>query len=266
MTGGPGTGKTAVLRERFARLIEGGADPERVALVVGSRRARDEAREALLARFHGSLPELRVVTIHGAGASRLNARFRRLDYAEPPDLLPAGDQFALVQELLSDQDPGTWPAYGHMLGMRAFADEVRQFLSRAQEALLTPEDIEERADEGRAHRVEGARAVPSRVPGRDRRAERRRLRRPAATRGAGAHGRRAAARPPARRRLPGHDVRRRGDLAGLAPADLVVAGDAGRARVLVPGDDRRADPPLRRAVRGRGRHRARRRRIARQAA
>ena len=146
VTGGPGTGKTAVLRERFARLLEGGADPERVAFVVGSRRARDEAREALLARFQGSLPELRVVTIHGVARHVLNARFRRLDYPEPPDLLPAGDQFALVQELLSEQDPEQWPAYGHMLGMRAFADEVRQFLSRAQEALLTPDDILERAE------------------------------------------------------------------------------------------------------------------------
>jgi superfamily I DNA/RNA helicase len=146
VTGGPGTGKTAVLRERFAQLLEGGADPERVAFVVGSRRARDEAREALLARFQGSLPELRVVTIHGVARHVLNARFRRLDYPEPPDLLPAGDQFGLVQELLSEQDPGQWPAYGHMLGMRAFADEVRQFLSRAQEALLTPDDILERAE------------------------------------------------------------------------------------------------------------------------
>jgi hypothetical protein len=39
ITGGPGTGKTAVLRERFARLIEAGAEPERTALVLGSRRA-----------------------------------------------------------------------------------------------------------------------------------------------------------------------------------------------------------------------------------
>ncbi|MFI5053352.1 MAG: ATP-dependent helicase [Acidimicrobiia bacterium] len=146
VTGGAGTGKTAVLRERFARLLENGADPERVALVVGSRPARDGAREALLARFQGSLPELRVVTIHGLARHVLNARFRRLDYPEPPDLLPAGDQFALVQDLLCDQDPTAWPAYGHMLGMRAFADEVRQFLSRAQEALLTPEDIERLAE------------------------------------------------------------------------------------------------------------------------
>ena len=51
ITGGPGTGKTAVLRERFARLIEAGAEPERTALVLGSRRARDAARAALLDRL-----------------------------------------------------------------------------------------------------------------------------------------------------------------------------------------------------------------------
>ena len=87
-----------------------------------------------------------MVTIHGVARHVLNARFRRLDYPEPPDLLPAGDQFALVQEFLSEQDPAQWPAYGRMLRMRAFADEVRQFLSRAQEALLTPDGILERAE------------------------------------------------------------------------------------------------------------------------
>lgn len=146
VTGGPGSGKTAVLRERFVRLLEAGADPERVALVVGSRRARDNAREALLARFTASLPELRVVTVHGLARHVVNARSRRLNHQEPPELLPAADQFALVQELLGEQDPADWPAYGHMLGMRAFADEVRQFLSRAQESLRTPQDIEHQAE------------------------------------------------------------------------------------------------------------------------
>ena len=46
VTGPAGTGKSAVLRERFARLVEGGADPDRIALVVGSvvgaRVARDQ--------------------------------------------------------------------------------------------------------------------------------------------------------------------------------------------------------------------------------
>ena len=145
VTGGPGTGKTAILRERFARLVEGGADPERVVLVVGSRRARDASRAALLERLprrspnsgrHDPRPRV----------PRREDRFEALGYAEPPQVLSASEQFAKVRELLDDQDPAEWPAYGSLLGLRGFADEVRQFVLRAQEALRSPEDIAEAAD------------------------------------------------------------------------------------------------------------------------
>ncbi len=145
MTGGAGTGKTAALRERLASLMDAGADPERIALIVGSRRAREEAAAYLLERLQGSLPTLHVLTIHGLAFHVLSERFSKLGYTEPPSVLSAADQFARVRELLANQDVGRWPAYGHLLEMRAFADEVRQFLSRAQESLRTPEDIEERA-------------------------------------------------------------------------------------------------------------------------
>ncbi|MEO8292021.1 MAG: ATP-dependent DNA helicase [Actinomycetota bacterium] len=147
VTGGAGTGKSAVLRERFARLLEGGADPERVALVVRSKRAKDEARAALLDRIHGSLPSLRVLTIHGLASAVVTERRADLGYDEPPEILSAADQFAKVRELMADQDPSAWPAYGRMLELRGFADEVRQFLSRAQESLLAPADIEAAATE-----------------------------------------------------------------------------------------------------------------------
>jgi superfamily I DNA/RNA helicase/RecB family exonuclease len=147
VTGGAGTGKTAVLRERFARLLESGADPERITLVVGSKRAKDAARTALLERIHGSLPSLRVLTIHGLASAVVTERRADLGYDEPPAILSAADQFAKVRELLADQDRGAWPAYGPMLELRGFADEVRQFLSRAQDSLLTPDDIEAAAAE-----------------------------------------------------------------------------------------------------------------------
>jgi len=141
VVGGAGTGKTAVLRERFARLIEGGAEPERVALVVGSRRARDDARAALLARLRTSLPGLRVLTIHGLALALLKER-----EGEPPEVLSAPEQFAEVRELLAAQDPDAWPAYGSLLSLHGFADEVRQLLSRAQEAMRTPEELAAAAD------------------------------------------------------------------------------------------------------------------------
>jgi superfamily I DNA/RNA helicase/RecB family exonuclease len=145
VTGDFGTGKTAVARERFARLIEDGADPERAALVVGSRRARDEARDELLERLGTALPSLIVVTIHGLAYHVVGQRYAELGYDEPPRVLGADDQFARVRELLLGEDPGDWPAYGALLALRGFADQVRQFAIRAQEALLSPDDIAERA-------------------------------------------------------------------------------------------------------------------------
>jgi superfamily I DNA/RNA helicase/RecB family exonuclease len=141
VAGGHGTGKTAVLRERFARLIESGADPERVLWVVGSARAKDEARAQLLRRLPSSLPGLHVVTIHGLANRVLRERLAALGYDEPPQLLSAAEQFSRVRELLAGEQPAEWPAYGALLGMRGFADEVRQFLSRAQEGLRTPEEL-----------------------------------------------------------------------------------------------------------------------------
>ena len=145
VTGVSGTGKTAVLQERFARLVEAGADPERIALIVGSRRARDEARRLLLERLPLALPTLTVVTIHGLAFHVVGERFERLGYMEPPTILSASEQFKRVRELLEDQDLARWPVHGSLLPLHGFADEVRQFVIRAQESLLSPDDIERRA-------------------------------------------------------------------------------------------------------------------------
>ncbi len=141
MQGGPGTGKTWVLRERFARRVESGADPDRVVFVAGSRPARDATKAWLLERLPGSSQDLQVLTMHGLAnrVLRISSQARGQD---PPEVLTALDQFARVREMLTEQDPQDWPAYGSMLGLEGFADELRQFLRRAQEALLTPEDIE----------------------------------------------------------------------------------------------------------------------------
>ncbi|MEX1264292.1 MAG: ATP-dependent DNA helicase [Actinomycetota bacterium] len=146
VTGPAGTGKSAVLRERFARLVEAGADPDRVALVVGSSSARDSTRSALLQRLPTSLSGLHVVTMHGLANRILKQRAEQAGEGEPPQLLSAAEQFAKMQELLAARDPAEWPAYGPLLGFRGFVDEVRQFVSRAQEALLTPEQIADAAD------------------------------------------------------------------------------------------------------------------------
>jgi superfamily I DNA/RNA helicase/RecB family exonuclease len=147
ITGASGTGKTVALRERFARLVEEGADPERVALVTRSRRSRADARRALLQRLHTSLPGLRVLTVHGLAFHVVAGRAEELGYDGAPKVLTAAEQYAHVRDLLRGEDPAQWPAYRSMLGLRGFADQVRQFLLRAQESLLQPEDFLAKAQE-----------------------------------------------------------------------------------------------------------------------
>jgi superfamily I DNA/RNA helicase/RecB family exonuclease len=146
--GSAGTGKTGVLRERFARAIEHGADPERIALVVSSRRARDEAQSHLLDRLGRSLPSLRVTTIHGLAFGLVTERYEALGYREPPEVLDAVRQFALVEQLLRDErdHPERWPAYAPQLQLHGFADELRQLVLRAGERLVSPEDMQRGAE------------------------------------------------------------------------------------------------------------------------
>jgi superfamily I DNA/RNA helicase/RecB family exonuclease len=146
LTGGPGTGKSTVLRERFARLIEEGSDPERVALVVRTKHARAEARRALLQRLSRPLPGMKLLTVHGLANHVIGLRYEALGYQRPPEILSAPDQFSKVQELLAGEVPTEWPTYGTMLALRGFADEVRQLILRAQEALITPEEMVAKAD------------------------------------------------------------------------------------------------------------------------
>ena len=137
-TGPPGVGKTRGLVERFARLIEGGADPECVVLLVLNRRAAREAREQLLKRLNRSLPALNVHTVHSFAFRVLGARFTELGYAEEPKVLSAAEQYATVRELMLNDRPSAWPRFGSLLRVRGFAREVADFVLRAQERLYDP--------------------------------------------------------------------------------------------------------------------------------
>ena len=157
-----------------------------------------------------------------------SSRRGRAAASEPP-AAAVGDR-AVREGAGAARGPGSerWPAYGPLLGMRGFADEVRQFLSRAQEALLYARAAR------RGGRTRGARGLaragrlPRRVPGGARRAEPRRLRDPPPT-----GGRRGA---PVASRSFDHvlvddyqdtTVAAEAILRGLRAPDLVVAANPG---------------------------------------
>jgi superfamily I DNA/RNA helicase len=150
MTGPPGAGKTRALVERFARLVEDGADPERVLLLVLNRRAAREAREHLLKRLARSLAQLPIHTAHSFAFRVIGRRFQELGYAEEPKVLSAAEQYATVRELMMNDPPAAWSTFGSLVRVRGFAREVADFVLRAQERLFDPASL--RAEIERAAR------------------------------------------------------------------------------------------------------------------
>ena len=162
VTGGPATGKTTALLERAAHLVEHrGADPEDILIFVGDRRHAVRLRDALVRRLGRSMVRPSVHTFHGFAWWLLTRAFTvetpsgpesELGYAlagleQEPVLLTAFDQRARVGALLRAEDPEDWPVNGTLLESNAFAGEVRDFLLRVKERLLTRRDIERLARE-----------------------------------------------------------------------------------------------------------------------
>jgi superfamily I DNA/RNA helicase len=62
VVGGPGSGKTTVLAERFAWLVSQGLAPEAIVVLTFSAAAADELRERIEARVPPPYEELTVTT------------------------------------------------------------------------------------------------------------------------------------------------------------------------------------------------------------
>ncbi|MDQ2710197.1 MAG: UvrD-helicase domain-containing protein, partial [Actinomycetota bacterium] len=153
--GGPGTGKTTVLLESVLRRLHAGTDPERVLVLVGSRRAADELRMRMT---RGMRPEgaglgvtvreplVRTVHSYAFGLLRLHAARQG---APPPRLLASADQDAVVRELLAGELAGDVPGLGWpdrlrpAMAVPGFAAELRELLLRAAERGLGPADLTE---------------------------------------------------------------------------------------------------------------------------
>jgi len=115
---GPGGGKSLVVGERAARLIEtGAARPEEVLILAPARRAVSALSDYLQRRLPG-FPAPAITTFHGLALIILRAHYRRLGYSQFPEVLDTMRHFAVLRRLLADEDPSDWSRYGPFLGSR----------------------------------------------------------------------------------------------------------------------------------------------------
>jgi superfamily I DNA/RNA helicase len=138
---GPGTGKTGVLVQRISHLVgQGGVSPERILALTFSRRAADEMR----ARVTAMLPEAQKVevrTFHSFALSIVRRHAGSLGLRSAPEIVPTNEQWALVADILGDEDPGAWGLPPGAFDRPATVREVYDLMLRAQEYLLGPKRL-----------------------------------------------------------------------------------------------------------------------------
>jgi superfamily I DNA/RNA helicase/RecB family exonuclease len=161
VVGGPGTGKTTLLLASAAGRIRSGGEPDKLLLLVGSRRAAAELRARLTTLLHpdgaadtpavhtAREPLVRTVHSYAFGVLRLHAA-RNGD--PPPRLLASAEQDAVVRDLLAGElfgwPGGTVPGSGWperlrpAIGLPGFAAELRELLLRAAERGLGPNELQ----------------------------------------------------------------------------------------------------------------------------
>ncbi|WP_171074699.1 ATP-dependent helicase [Nonomuraea basaltis] len=149
---GPGTGKTTTIVESVVDRIERrGVDPERVLILTFSRKAAEELRQRVTGRLRRTTRTPLALTFHSYAYALLR-RESILDGKAPPRLLTGPEQLLEIRRLLHGElENGAldWPvSLREPLKTRGFAEELRDFLSRANERGL---DAERLVELGRRH-------------------------------------------------------------------------------------------------------------------
>ncbi|MBE1587502.1 ATP-dependent helicase [Nonomuraea angiospora] len=142
---GPGTGKTTTIVESVVDRIERrGVDPERVLILTFSRKAAEELRQRVTARLRRTTRTPLALTFHSYAYALLR-REAVLEGKAPPRLLTGPEQLLEIRRLLHGELEGgglDWPvSLREPLKTRGFAEELRDFLSRANERGLDPERL-----------------------------------------------------------------------------------------------------------------------------
>ncbi len=146
--GGPGTGKTTALAERFVQLARSeDCSPDRILFLVPNRAQKIALQERLTRRLLfdeglDALVEVPVYTWHGFANHLVSRHYEDLGYSEPPVLLTSPEQWGDVRDALAAENPANWPHHRMLLRNRGFVDEVVDFCIRAEQRALDESELE----------------------------------------------------------------------------------------------------------------------------
>ncbi|MBK6333420.1 MAG: UvrD-helicase domain-containing protein [Thermomonas sp.] len=138
---GAGSGKTRVIIEKIAHLVQSGRYPaRRIAAITFTNKSAREMRERVARRIRGdAAQDLTVSTFHALGLRILQVEHARLGLRRVFSIFDADDSAAQLKDLLP---PGSKPDV---------VDAAKQLIGRAKNAGLSPQQAAEAARSAREH-------------------------------------------------------------------------------------------------------------------
>jgi DNA helicase-2/ATP-dependent DNA helicase PcrA len=133
---GAGSGKTRVITNRVAYLLQWGIDPENILALSFTNKAADEMEERV-AQLTGPdmAEEVHLSTFHSLGANILRRDIDVLGYKRPFSILDQGDQLSVVENVMEDLNLDS--------GGGLAAPKILSIISRAKMGFCEPEDLAE---------------------------------------------------------------------------------------------------------------------------
>ncbi len=132
---GAGSGKTRVITNRVAYLLQWGIGPENILALSFTNKAADEMRERVAELTGQKLAsDVHLSTFHSLGAEILRRDIDVLGYKKPFTILDQGDRQSVVDEVMDDINLDT---------SEIAAPKVSMLISRAKMGFCEPTDLED---------------------------------------------------------------------------------------------------------------------------
>ncbi|PRQ11459.1 ATP-dependent DNA helicase [Corynebacterium sp. 13CS0277] len=149
VTGPAGSGVSTLLVDAVLEKIAVGVHPDRICILTGSKESAGRIRRILAARLAGTpfaAAQSMIRSVHGFAFAILRD-YSAATHTTPPRLLTGAEHDAIIREILlgSAEDGGVyWPERVQpALPLVGFARALRDFLLRAEERGLSPQQLRE---------------------------------------------------------------------------------------------------------------------------
>ena len=127
---GAGSGKTKVLTNRIATLIEEGVYPSNILAITFTNKAAKEMKDRVRILIGPDANYIQISTFHSLGLKLIKENYEALGYAKNFIILDSDDTLTIVKKLMKDLNMN--PKYYN-------ARELRNKISSAKNELITPD-------------------------------------------------------------------------------------------------------------------------------